>query len=66
MPRTVLCIPGIWSDRSELVVAIVENNENEFIFAGNILLNLKTKVGYELEFCDRDERMKDSLSSLER
>ncbi|MFT5823198.1 MAG: hypothetical protein ACI8ZM_004458 [Crocinitomix sp.] len=60
-PRTIICIPGIWNDSSELIAAIIENNENEFIFAGNVLLNLKTKVGYELEICERDLRMKDSF-----
>lgn len=60
-PKTVLCIPGNWNNRSEIVTAISENNMNEFIFAGMILLNLKNKNSFELEICDRDERMKESF-----
>jgi hypothetical protein len=60
-PKTILCIPGNWNDRSEIVAAIAENNMNEFIFAGMILLNLKTKQGFELEICEKDQRMKESF-----
>ncbi|ENA1795480.1 hypothetical protein ABF176_002325 [Flavobacterium psychrophilum] len=60
-PKTVLCIPGNWNDRTEVVTAIAENNMNEFIFAGMILLNLKSNVGFELEICERDDRMKESF-----
>ncbi|MGL1889763.1 MAG: hypothetical protein OCD76_24830 [Reichenbachiella sp.] len=60
-PKTVLCIPGEWNDRTEIVTAIAENNLNEFIFAGMVLLNLKTDAGFELEICERDDRMKDSF-----
>jgi len=60
-PKTILCIPGNWNDRTEIVTAITENNMPEFIFAGMILLNLKTKKGFELEICERDDRMKDSF-----
>lgn len=60
-PKTILCIPGNWNDRSEIVSAIAENNMNEFIFAGMILLNLKTNEGFELEICERDDRMQESF-----
>ncbi len=60
-PRTILCIPGNWKSRTEIVTAIAENNMNEFIFAGTILLNLKTNQGFELEICERDDRMKESF-----
>lgn len=60
-PKAVLCIPGNWNNRTEIVTAIAENNMNEFIFLGMILLNLKTKTGFELEICERDDRMKDSF-----
>ncbi|MBX7225460.1 MAG: hypothetical protein K1X55_05480 [Chitinophagales bacterium] len=59
-PKTVLCIPGNWNDRAEIVTAIAENNMNEYIFAGMILLNLKTNEGFKLEICERDDRMKES------
>lgn len=60
-PKTILCIPGNWSNRTEFVRAIVENNTNEFIFAGKILLNQKTNQGFELELCEKDHRMKESF-----
>ena len=60
-PKTILCIPGNWNDRTEIVTAIAENNMNDFIFAGMVLLNLKTNKGFELEICERDDRMKDSF-----
>jgi hypothetical protein len=59
--KTILCIPGNWNDRTEIVTAIAENNMNDFIFAGMVLLNLKTNKGFELEICERDNRMKDSF-----
>ena len=60
-PKTILCIPGNWNDRTEIVTAIAENNMNEFIFAGMVLMNLKTNKGFELEIYERDDRMKDSF-----
>ena len=60
-PQTVLCIPGNWNDRDEILTAIAKNNMNEFLFAGMVLMNLKTKQGFELEICERDERMKESF-----
>ncbi len=59
--KTVLCIPGNWKNRTEIVMAIAENNLNEFIFAGMILLNLKTNMGFELEICERDNKLKESF-----
>lgn len=57
----VLCIPGPWADRSELVQSIVKDSGG-YIFAGMVLMNLETKESFELDFCDRDERM---LSAFE-
>lgn len=59
--RTILCIPGNWNDLTDIVIKIAESNLNEFIFAGRILLNLKTNQAFELEVCERDDRMKDSF-----
>lgn len=57
--KTVLCIPGSWKDRSEIVTAIASKNLGDFIFAGKTLFNLKTNIGFEIEIFDRDDRMKD-------
>ncbi|TPN83973.1 hypothetical protein [Aquimarina algicola] len=60
-PKTILCIPGNWNDRQEIVTKIAESNINDFIFAGMLLLNLKTNKGFELEICERDDRMRESF-----
>lgn len=60
-PTTVICIPGNWKDRAEIVSSIAENNINEFIFAGEIMLNLKTNKVFEIEICERDDRIKESF-----
>ena len=52
----VLCIPGPWADRSELVQSIVKDSGG-YIFAGMVLMHLETKQSCELDFCDRDDRM---------
>lgn len=59
--KTIICIPGVWRDRTDLVTSIFNNNVNEYIFAGNILLNTKTEQHFEIEVCDRDERMVNSF-----
>ncbi|WP_298545887.1 hypothetical protein [uncultured Aquimarina sp.] len=59
--KTILCIPGVWNNREDIVTSIAKENLNEFIFAGLVLLNLKTNKGFELEICERDERMKTSF-----
>lgn len=52
----VLCIPGPWADRNELVQSILKDSGG-YIFAGVILMHLETKQSCKLEFCDRDDRM---------
>ena len=60
-PKTVLCIPGNWNDRSEIVKSIAESNLNEFIFAGMVLLNMRTNKGFELQIEEYDENIKESF-----
>jgi hypothetical protein len=53
----VLCIPGPWRDRAELVERIVKDSDG-YIFAGMVLMNMQSKDGFKLEFeGSRDERM---------
>ena len=59
--NTILCIPGNWENREELLLSLVESSSGEYMAAGNILLNSKEKRHYSFEFCDRDARMKDSF-----
>lgn len=60
-PKTILCIPGNWNNRTEIVAAIAEKNMPEFIFAGMMLVNLETNKAFELEIYDRDDRMRESF-----
>jgi len=60
-PKTVLCIPGNWKSRDEIVMAIAENNGGDYLFAGLILLDIKNDLGYELEIEAYNEGMKDSF-----
>jgi hypothetical protein len=40
MPRELLlCVPGPWEDRSDLVRAVASETKGEFMFAGMILAN---------------------------
>lgn len=57
----VLCIPGPWADRSELVERIVKGSDG-YIFAGMVLMHMETSQSFELDFESSDERM---LSAFE-
>lgn len=59
--KTVLCIPGNWNDRSEVLTAIAEANKDEFIFAGTLMMNMKTKKGFELRIQEHDEHIMESF-----
>jgi hypothetical protein len=59
--KTIICIPGTWQDSSDLAVSIANKNENEYIFAGRVLLNLSNNQFFEIELCGRDERMRNSF-----
>lgn len=58
----VLCVPGPWADRGELVQSIVKDSGG-YIFAGMILMHMETKQSYELEFCGHDERMRSAFEA---
>jgi hypothetical protein len=56
VPEAVICVPGPWGDRSELIQALVRAS-GDFIFAGRVLMNMKTRESCELVFESPDERM---------
>ncbi|WP_196886175.1 hypothetical protein [Aureivirga sp. CE67] len=64
-PITTFCIPGIWKERNEIVTAIAENNLNEYIFAGFVLLNLKNNNAFTLEICEFDSNLKELFKRVE-
>lgn len=56
LPKTVLCIPGPWASRSDLVEAVVQSDSG-YLFAGQILLHMPSGLSFELEFQPHDPRM---------
>jgi len=61
--NSVICIPGNWESRDEFILLIIAANNAEYIAAGNILMNVKENKHYSIEFCDRDEKMKQSFKN---
>jgi hypothetical protein len=57
----ILCIPGLWIDRSEILVSIASANMHEYLYSGNILLHLPTNTHFEIEIHERDNRLKESF-----
>jgi hypothetical protein len=54
----ILCVPGKWKDRSELVISLAAMNNDEYLFAGNVLMHTTTKDFFEVEIREYDDRMK--------
>jgi hypothetical protein len=59
--ESILCIPGIWNSREELLEKIVEKNGGEYLAAGYSLLNNKNNNLFNFEVSGLDERMRDSF-----
>jgi hypothetical protein len=60
--ETVICIPGNWDSWDEFILTILAATNGEYLAAGNILMNVKKERHYTIEFCEQDERMKESFS----
>lgn len=60
--KIVLCIPGLWKDRSELVGAIARNSDG-FILAGNYISKLKedTDSFFEVELDGYNEQLAEAF-----
>jgi hypothetical protein len=59
--ETVICIPGTWTNWEEFILLVVAASNGEYLAAGNILMNAKTQRHYTVEFCERDDRMRESF-----
>ena len=59
---SIICIPGNWEDWSEFIISLVGATNGEYLAVGNILMNTSTKHYYEIEMCERDERMMKAFS----
>lgn len=56
--KTVICIPGQWATRSDIVSAIAKQSDG-YLFAGMVMMNIGTHDLFELQVHEHD-------SSLER
>lgn len=56
-PQMVLCIPGVWTSRSDLLERIIRDSEG-YLFAGGVLMHIESKFACTLEFEEHDPRMK--------
>ena len=54
---TVICIPGKWESRTEIVQMIPRLSNYKYIFAGQVLMNISTNEYFELEICEKDDMM---------
>ena len=54
----VIGVPGVWPDRAALVRAVTENNLNELLMAGKILMRLPSQHGFEFEIYNHDPNLR--------
>lgn len=55
-PEMILCIPGPWKDRGELMMSIVDCDSG-YLFAGRILMNLASEHSCEIDYAEQDPNM---------
>lgn len=60
---SILCIPGNWDSHKDFILSMVGSSNGEFIAAGMVIINSKQQWHCTFEFCERDERMKQSFQS---
>ena len=60
--ETVLCIPGMWKDRTELASQVAKLSGG-YVFADQILLNTETQTSFELEVHSHDIRMANAFQA---
>lgn len=63
--QTVLCIPGRWADRTELIARIVEHGDG-YLFAGGVLMHPPTQAMFELHVEPADPRMASAFRAAGR
>lgn len=63
LSQLVLCIPGPWQDRSELLQRIIEGTKGEYLCAGRLLMHVATRNVFELEHEAADGRMAEAFAA---
>jgi len=53
----IICIPGVWKSRKDLIEATAASTKGEYIFIGGVLFHPPGKDQVELEFCEPDHQM---------
>ena len=59
--QTVICIPGQWPTRSDIVTSIASRSDG-YLFAGRVVMKIGTKEGFGLEAREHDSKLKDAFS----
>jgi Domain of unknown function (DUF4261) len=57
----ILCIPGQWKDRSEIVKALTAANPNEYIFEGTAIVHIPTNEKFEVNIQERNSKLTGSF-----
>jgi hypothetical protein len=55
-PQAVICIPGEWKSQQQLVRSIAQRSDG-YLFAGHVLLAVRTQHSFELQFEGPNPRM---------
>ena len=53
----VIGVPGLWPDRSSIIRAVAENNLNQLLMAGKVVMRLPSNHGFEFEIYPHDLNM---------
>ena len=58
----ILCIPGSWSDKNDFAKSFqTVVRPADFVFGGQIVMNVRTEDKYRLEFRERDEYLAEAF-----
>lgn len=57
----IIAIPGPWNDRADFLSRVIVSTKGEFMFAGNILANPKTKDHIAVELYEADPNMEEAF-----
>lgn len=60
-PQTVICIPGQWIDRTDIVTSIASRSGG-YLFAGMVMMKIGTKDGFTLEIYEHDSNLKNTFA----
>jgi hypothetical protein len=61
-PEAVICIPGEWKSRQELVERVA-GESGGYLFLGMLLMEMETRHTFELQFEDADPRMPSAFNA---